>query len=63
MASSVSWAQPWELSTAGKGGTGMLGVKSREEKAAAPAPSHLLYCRLPNFGVQDGEGLPPALLR
>lgn len=60
MASSVPWAQPWELGTAGEGN--MLGAKSREVKAVAPAPSHCIF-RLANFGVQDGEDLFLGLLR
>lgn len=61
-ASSVPWTQPWELGTAGEGDTGVLGVKSREVKAMAPAPSHCIF--LPKFGVQGGlpEDLPLALL-
>lgn len=39
MASFVPWTQPWKLGTAGEGDTVVLGVKSREVKAVAPAPS------------------------
>lgn len=52
------------LGTAGEGDTSVPGDKSGEEAAGEGSGScSLLYCRLPNFGIQGDEDSPLVLLK